>query len=178
MKYYPFIILSIISSSLAYGAEVLLSTPDQERLAELIARFPLKVRTIKRSPLNNPLPGIKIVSEFPKYRKGVTFICESDYYNGSSYPSSSRCEVKLYEDHSNVDVNYDEYLVSITDPLITQALFNHISYGRPDKEFRSEGRDNGVDFYGKFGWVLHYYFKCSSLTCDLRFSRINKSDGR
>lgn len=156
----------------AHAYDLKLEQFDQEKLADLIGRLPLTVRTRVITNLSEPVAGISVKSEFPKEDVGFKAVCESKYYNNSPYASSSVCTMTVDERHPNVDTKYDEYQLSMKDQTTAEALFKHISYGKPEKDFRSFGKDKGLNYDGKNSFVFHYRFKCSTDACVMNFSQI------
>lgn len=168
------LLLLLIASytSISFAYELKLTQFDQEKLAELVERLPTSVRFRNVESLSDPAKGRRVLSEFPIEEQGFRFICVSNYFNHSPHASSASCKVIIDEHHPGVDMNYDEFKVSLKDVLISQALFQHISYGKPHKEFRSEGRDSGISYEGKEELIFRYYFKCRPELCVLRFSNV------
>lgn len=163
----------VLISTLINAAEVPLRIWDQEKLAQLVLRLPDQVKRVAIEPLISPLEGQRIFTEFPKGEQGFKFLCESDFYSDSAYPSRSACELSLDESHPDYDANYDEARVELKDIELSKALFESISYGRPNKEFRSGRRRWGTNYNGRSAYILDYYFTCSLESCLMRFSAMN-----
>ena len=156
----------------AHAYDLKLEQFDQEKLADLMGRLPLTVRTRVITQIEGPVAGLSVKSEFPKADVGFKAVCESKYYNNSPYASSSVCTMTVDEQHPNLDTKYDEYLLKLEDAATAAALFKHISYGKPEKDFRSFGKDKGLTFEGKTAFIFHYRFKCREESCVLNFSQI------
>ena len=166
-----YLFVGIFSLS-AHAYDLKLKQFDQEKLADLIGKLPLTVRTRVITDIYGPVEGISVKSEFPKEDVGFKAVCESKYFNNSPYASSSVCTMTVDEQHPNVDTKYDEFKLLMADATTAAALFEHISYGRPEKDFRSFGKDKGLTFDGKTTYIFHYRFKCSAESCVMNFSKI------
>lgn len=164
------LILLLAFSMPAFGGEITLGSIDQKKLGELLGRLPLSVREriIKKRILKKEL---SVKSLFPVIDSPFVIKCESTYYNGSSVFTSSKCSMNVDHLHPEVETNFDEYKIRITDREIVEALFANISYQNDFKELRSYGKTKGRNFDGKETFIFNYYFKCSREECILKVSR-------
>ena len=162
-----------LSLSQAFASNVQMEQFDQEKLADLLGRLPLTVRDRVITDITEPTTGVLVTSDFPKnLEAGFKAHCESKYFNNSPYPSSSVCTMEIDEHHHLMDTKYDENRLVVEDEEIAKALFDNISYGLPEKDFRSFGKDHGTSFEGKYTYIFHYRMKCSEKSCVMNFSKI------
>lgn len=167
-----FFMISFFLVSNVEARDLVFEEFDQEKLADLVNRLPETVKTKQVARIVDPTEGILVRSIFPKQNLGFRAVCESRFYHHSPYPSYSSCTMSVDEHHPLVLKKYDEYKIAFNDPAVVAALFGHISFGRPNKDFRSFGKEEGTSFAGKNTWVFHYRFDCSSAACNVYFSDI------
>lgn len=165
-----YLMLFLAFSVPAFGGEITLGNIDQKKLGELLGRLPLSVREriIKKRVLKKEL---LVRSVFPVVDSPFVIRCESTYYNGSNIFTSSNCSMYVDQHHPEVETNFDEYKIRITDREMVEALFSNISYQSDYKELRSYGKTQGRNFDGKETFIFNYFFKCSQEECILKVSR-------
>lgn len=163
--------LFLITALSAQADEIRLEPGDQERLAYLLSELPTSVRERTMENILEPRPGLIVKSVFPKAESAFKITCLSKYYNGSQVASSGKCQLTVDTHHPDTDVHYDEFKVILKDLELTQALFDTIQTGSPEKEIRAFNRDTGISFEGKRTLIFDYYFKCSAVECQLKFSK-------
>jgi hypothetical protein len=174
MKTIIIFILSIFTSSVIHAETIELNYDDQLRLADLVIKLPSTVRRSMNESISTPKNGTRITSIFPKRSAAWLVVCAHDYFNGSEYPSYVQCELTVDEHHPDLQVNYDQYQIMIANKQMTTALYNAISYGDPEKEFRSFGKRYGTNFEGKSANIFRYYFNCSVASCRILLSKLKK----
>lgn len=154
----------------AFGGEITLGNIDQKKLAELLGRLPLSVRSrlMDKRPFKNELI---VRSQFPVIESPFEIKCETTYHNNSRFLTAAKCSLKVDQDHPDVETNFDEYKIRISDREIVEALFESISYQNDYKELRSYGKSMGKNFEGKETYIFNYFFKCSQEECTLKVSR-------
>jgi hypothetical protein len=150
-----------------------LETFDQQKLADLVRRLPFELKHTSSTDLSLPTRGVNEKSKFPRTKeKGFQTTCESQTFGDSPVPSSATCTLIIDEDSEFVSTKNDEFRVQLDDEDLASALFDHISYGRPEKDFRSFGKRVGRSFNGKKTFIFDYRFSCSRTSCELFFSKL------
>ncbi|HXH31387.1 MAG TPA: hypothetical protein VNJ01_11285 [Bacteriovoracaceae bacterium] len=168
MNFKVMIILAASALSTAgHAVELKLEEFDQFKLGELLGNLPVAVRKKVVTKFTAPSKGFEVRSEFPKAPGPFKMICNSSYFGGALYPSYSKCQVTVNENHPETTQQYDEYKIVIQDPTISSALYEAIPYNAEEKEFNSHGKDEGTTFDGLTSNVFHYRFVCRPLECML-----------
>lgn len=171
------ILFSLFMALPIYALEIPLISWDQGKLAELLFKIPSEFKNESSVILESYPPGQRIRTVFPREEFVFRAECSSDFFLNSPYPSESTCKLFLNESDPRVKFKNEEYLVVLDDPSLAKALYDSISYGRPNKEFRSSAKKWGVNHDGANSYIFDYYFKCTEQACELRFANVDKEIG-
>lgn len=170
MKTILFSLVALFSAE-AFAAKITLKPNDSEKLALLIGKLPVGVRTKKNTKLETPACGIRQQSVFES--SGLKLSCSSDYFNKSPFPSVGRCSIDIDMTNASVTQQNSEIRVQIKDEKDVKALYAAIPYGKPEKGYWGWERDYGRNFDGAKSALFHFYVVCSTKLCTFKFSSYN-----
>ncbi len=166
-----FLTFIVFMSASAIAETFKIEDYDQQKLAALMTKIPKEAKVLKVTEITEPMAGRVERVIFPRWVGALKIICESTFYDEFEIAAKWACTMEVNSHHDDVEAKYDEFKILLKNPKTTKALFESISFGRPEKDFRSFKKDPGMTFEGKITNIFHYFFKCSESLCDLRVSK-------